>query len=234
MINERRCSTMTAIDVTEKNKAEIRLTKAIIETQEEERNVIGGELHDNICQILAGSVLNLSIIKPGLQENKATILSQVIDYIKLASNEIRNLSHRLAPAFFDDIELGESLLQLLTSINPEGKFETHLIYDKELDNVNLKRDLQINLYRIMQEQLNNIIKYAHASTIEASLSIIAGNLRFEISDNGIGFDEEKVSKGIGFANMTRRAKLFSGSFNVTSSINNGCKVTITIPSDQLS
>ena len=232
-INERRCSTMIAIDVTEKNMAELRLTKAIIETQEEERNVIGGELHDNICQILAGSMLHLSSIKAGINAEKATILSYGLDNIKQASNEIRNLSHRLAPAFFDDMELGESLLQLLSSVNPEGKLNTHITVDKALNKVKLKRDLQINLYRIMQEQLNNIVKYSKASSIDASLTIVSGNLKFEIADNGVGFDMETASKGIGFANMKRRSKLFSGSFNVSSSINNGCKVTITIPKEQL-
>lgn len=233
IIDRRRCSTMIALDVTEKNIAEVRLTRAIIETQEEERNVIGSELHDNICQILAGSMLQLSIILGSLNEDRAAIFQKGLDHIKLASVEIRNLSHRLAPAFFDDIDIEESLLQLLSSINPDGRLKTHLSVKAELKHLDLKRDLQINLYRIMQEQLNNIIKYSKATTVEASLSIISGSLYFEISDNGVGFDTAKNFKGIGFANMTRRAKLFSGSFNVESSINNGCKVTITIPGEQL-
>ncbi|MDZ4795000.1 MAG: PAS domain S-box protein [Bacteroidota bacterium] len=233
IIDKKPCRTVIAIDVTEKNRAEIKLTQAIIKTQEEERYAIGSELHDNICQILAGTIMSLSIIKPSLNADKATFLVNGIDNIKLASSEIRNLSHRLAPAFFDDMKLNESLLQLLSSIKPEGRFQTHLTFDKDLDNINLKRELQMNFYRIMQEQLNNILKYAKASIIEVSLSIISGNLRFEISDNGVGFDEAKVSKGIGFANMNRRAKLFSGSFNVASSPNKGCRVTITIPSEQL-
>lgn len=229
MIDETLYCTMIAIDVTERNMAELRLTKAIIETQEEQRNMIGGELHDNICQILAGSMLHLSRVMGSLNEEKAAILLIGLDHIKQATTEIRNLSHRLAPAFFDDMDMEDSLLQLLNSINPEGRFKTYVTVDKELNNIKLRRDLKINLYRIMQEQLNNIIKYAQASTVEASLSIISGNLSFEISDDGVGFDTEKASNGIGFANMTRRAKLFSGSFSVVSSINKGCKVTITIP-----
>lgn len=233
VINKVACRTVIAVDVTEKNIAEIKLTQAIIKTQEEERNAIGSELHDNICQILAGTMLNLSIIKPDLAEKKATILSNSINYIQLASNEIRNLSHRLAPAFFDDMKLKDSLLQLISSINVEGRFKTDFKISKELDNINLKREVQINLYRIMQEQLNNIIKYSGANKIEVTVSIDANMLRFEIFDNGVGFDEEKVSKGIGFANMARRAKLFSGSFNVTSSPNNGCRIIITMPTDAL-
>ncbi len=148
VIDESPCRTIIAIDVTEKNRAEIRLTEAIIKSQEEERYAIGGELHDNICQILAGSMLSLSTLKSTLSDDKANIFSQGINNIKLASNEIRNLSHRLAPAFFDDMDLRESMSQLITSINIEGKFKTHLIFGKELETISLKRDLQINLYRI--------------------------------------------------------------------------------------
>ena len=233
-INEKPCRIVIAINVTEKNKAELRLTQAIIKTQEEERYGIGSELHDNICQILAGSMLVLGSIKNSIKEDEALILSQGIGNIKLASNEIRNLSHRLAPAFFDDINFKDSLSQLLSSINPEKKFETQLTVDSEVSNMKLIKDLQLNLYRIMQEQLNNIIKYANASLIKVSVSIESGNLKFQIADNGVGFDEEKISKGIGFANMTRRAKLFSGNFKVASSPGNGCLVTISIPAGLIS
>ena len=212
---------------------EIKLTQAIIKTQEDERFAIGSELHDNICQILVSSMLNLSSIKSSLNEDKAAILSHGMSNIKLATTEIRNISHRLAPAFFDDMNLKESLMQLLSSINLTEKFETHLTFGKEVSSINLKRDLQINFYRITQEQLNNILKYAKASIIHVSLSIVLGDLRFEISDNGVGFDEYNVCKGIGFANMSRRANLFSGRFKVESSPNNGCKVIITIPSHQI-
>lgn len=229
VVDERPCRIVIAINVTEKNMAELRLTQAIIKTQEEERYGLGAELHDNICQILAGTMLILGTIKTNLQEHETTILSQGIDNIRLASNEIRNLSHRLAPAFFDDIKFKDSLLQLLSSINPEKKFETQLTVDSEVSNMKLIKDLQLNLYRIMQEQLNNILKYAKASVIKVSVSIVSGNLKFEIADNGVGFDEEKISKGIGFANMTRRAKLFSGNFKVESSPGNGCRIIISIP-----
>lgn len=234
IVNGKPCRIVISIDVTEKNLTELRLTQAIIKTQEEERNLIGSELHDNICQILAGSVLNLSVIKPHLDENNVSILNLGIDNIKLAANEIRNLSHRLAPAFFEDMNLYQSLLQLLATMNPDGRYETHLNFDKELAAIKLKMDLQINLYRIMQEQLNNINKYSKANLINVTLSLNEENLKFEISDNGIGFDVENVSKGIGFANMIRRAKLLSGNLVVISSPGNGCKVIITIPVTELS
>ena len=86
----------------------------------------------------------------------------------------------------------------------------------------------------MQEQLNNINKYSKANLINVTLSLKEENLKFEISDNGIGFDVENVSKGIGFANMIRRAKLLSGNLVVISSPGNGCKVIITIPVTELS
>lgn len=131
VIDERRCRSVVAIDVTEKNKAEIKLTQAIIKTQEDERYAIGSELHDNVCQILAGSMLSLASIKEGINEDKVTVFSQCLDHIKLASDEIRNLSHRLAPAFFDDMSLKESFRELLLSMNPEKHFTPRLSFDTD-------------------------------------------------------------------------------------------------------
>jgi signal transduction histidine kinase len=233
VIDERPCCTIIAVDVTEKNMAELKLTQAIIKTQEEERYAIGSELHDNVCQILVGSIMNLSFVLPSLNDEKSEILSTGINHIKKAATEIRNLSHRLAPAFFDDVQLRDSLLHLLSSINVGGRFKTYLMYDKKIESIDLNRDLQINLYRILQEQLNNIIKHAEATIINVGLSLDSGNLLFEIKDNGVGFTQDIIYKGIGFANMTRRAKLFSGSFAIDASPGNGCKITIVIPEERL-
>lgn len=233
VIDERPCCTVIAIDVTEKNMAELKLTQAIIKTQEEERYAIGGELHDNVCQILVGSIMNLSFVLPSLNDERSKILTTGINNIKMAATEIRNLSHRLAPVFFDDVQLKDSLLHLLSSINVSGQFKTHLMYDEKIESIDLNRDLQINLYRILQEQLNNIIKYAKATEINVSFELRANGLLFEIKDNGIGFTPDRANKGIGFANMTRRAKLFSGTFNVDTSPGNGCKITIIFPVERL-
>ena len=90
-------------------------------------------------------------------------------------------------------------------------------------------ELKINLYRILQEQLNNIIKYAGATEIFVGLKFVDNNLKLTIKDNGKGFDPKQYSKGIGLENMKRRAKLFSGTFKLNTSPDKGCEITIEIP-----
>lgn len=89
--------------------------------------------------------------------------------------------------------------------------------------------MQLNLHRILQEQLRNIQKYANASIIEVDVLMHYHKLKMKISDNGIGFNTDKVKAGIGLANMKRRAELFSGKFEINSSPGNGCEIIIGIP-----
>ena len=99
VLEGRNCILTIAIDVTERNQYENRITKAIIKTQEDERFEIGSELRDNVCQILAAAGIYLSRLKPSLKNSALALYYQSSDGIRLATEEIRNLSHRLAHAF---------------------------------------------------------------------------------------------------------------------------------------
>jgi PAS domain S-box-containing protein len=229
LINNKKCKSVIAIDVTEKNLHESQITKAIIKTQEDERYEIGGELHDNVCQILATSLMSLGMIKAKMPPEKRIFLDECKSYISMALEEIRNLSHRLAPAFFDDSTLQEAFAELLHSFNPENKYKVALSFDKALINHGVGLDLQLNLYRILQEQLRNISRYANADMIKVEVALSGNNLSMEIADNGVGFNPELVKKGIGLSNMKRRVEVFSGNMEIISSPGNGCIIWVQIP-----
>jgi len=220
---------IVSIDVTERNQYEQKLARAAIKMQEEERYEIGGELHDNVCQILTASQLSLSMIKKSLTPEAAEFFNQGNQYISLASKEIRNLSHRLAPAFFDEATMEDAFRGLLYGFNVAKKYKVKLSFDCNSRNFPIDRDLQLNLYRILQEQLKNILKYANASTIEVNFSIKNKILRMKIGDDGVGFDMGKIKEGIGLANMNRRVRLFSGNFTIESSTGKGCEILVEIP-----
>lgn len=221
---------MIAIDVTEKNLYEQKLTKAAIKAQEEERYEIGGELHDNVCQILAGALMTLGLLKSALPLDSIDTFDQTYRYINDATVEIRNLSHRLAPAFFDKQTLEEAFVGLLNSFNMGDKYSISLNVDTQFKQQALNRDLQLNLYRILQEQLRNIMKHAKATTIDVEVSVKNDNrLEMGIADNGIGFDAKTIKGGIGLANMNRRVQLFSGTFTINSAPGKGCKVLAEVP-----
>lgn len=228
-INGEMATLVIGIDVTEKNLYEHKITRAIIKTQEDERYEIGGELHDNVCQILATSLMSLAMLKKSVPEASLPMLDQCKGYINMASEEIRNLSHQLAPAFFDDSDLEEAFEMLLKAFNIENIYTTRLSYDESMKKNDIPLDLQLNLYRIVQEQLKNILKYARADIIELDLLIYNKKLIMRITDNGIGFNMATVKKGIGLANMKRRAELFSGYLEVDSFPGRGCIITVDIP-----
>jgi PAS domain S-box-containing protein len=229
IINEKSFQSVIAIDVTEKNLSEHKIIKAIIKTQEDERYEIGGELHDNVCQILAASQLFLSMLKESLAPSKIELFNQCKENIALASDEIRNLSHRLAPAFFDNSTMEEAFRRLFNTFNIDEKLEIFLNFDDNVKKYPIGLEIQLNLYRILQEQLRNILKYANATTIQVDVLIYNNKLKMRILDNGVGFNVETVKGGIGLANMKRRAELFSGKFEINSFPGEGCIIAIEIP-----
>lgn len=217
-----------ARDVTENIRRDQEITKAIMNAQEQERSQIGAELHDNVNQILAGVLLNLGMtkVKP-ISEQKEWVDTSMSN-IHLAISEIRKLSHRLSPVSVDDNSLKETFTSLLKSINVNNQYKIKFII-KEVDELEIIGDIQLNLYRILQEQLNNIMKYAKATVIEVSLRLQSNAIQLRIYDNGIGFDTKHSKNGIGLSNIKKRSQLFSGNFFLNSSPGNGCEIIVEIP-----
>jgi len=229
VINETMLRSVIAIDVTERKQYEYNITKAIIKAQEDERYEIGGELHDNVCQILAACQMSLGMLKDAIPAAKAPYYNQCNDYIKMASDDIRNLSNDLAPAFLKESNLPEAFGRMLNSFNVDHHYETQLHCSENVKNYPLSFELQQNLYRILQEQLKNIAHHAHASSIEVDVAIESNKLNMQIRDNGAGFVVKDAEDGIGFTNIKRRVELYSGKIDIESSPGNGCKISLMIP-----
>ena len=218
-----------AIDISERVAFDNRLTRAIIKTQEDERYEIGSELHDNVCQLLAAVQMFISVLKPSVKEEGLTMLQKVSDNTGIAIQEIRNLSHRLAPAFFSDSTLEDAVSRLIEDFSLGKEVEIRVSFDPLIKKMEMNRDLILNLYRILQEQMRNIQKYANANLIELSLTMEGDHLFMSIKDNGVGFDTTSIKTGIGLANMKRRAELFGGKTIVNSSPGHGCEIVVNIP-----
>jgi PAS domain S-box-containing protein len=218
-----------AIDVTEKILVDHKITKAIIKTQEDERYEIGSELHDNVCQLLATSQMLLGMLKNSVDPEGVRLFDQCKEYISMALNDVRNVSHRLAPAFHEESTMEETLRNLIRNSNPGNDYKISMKFSDPLKDIRLGREIQLNLYRILQEQLRNINKYANAQSITIDLDIEGQNLVMRIFDDGVGFDTFTVKDGIGLANMRRRAELFAGKMYIDSSPGNGCRITVKIP-----
>jgi len=186
-----------------------------------------------VCQILTSSQLSLKMLKKVLGPKELIWYEKGTEAITLASREIRNLSHRLAPSFFNDTTLELAITTLVNTFNIEEKYQIHILFDDKFKAQPTKQEFQINLYRIVQEQLKNILKYSEATVIEIVGNVKNGKLIMEIIDNGLGFDTNQNFTGIGMANMKRRTELFLGKFEVISSKGKGCKITIEVPLEEI-
>jgi two-component system sensor histidine kinase UhpB len=220
---------MIAIDVTDKVLFENKLTKSIIQAQEEERIEIGSELHDNVCQILASSNIRLSMLSEFVDKQGLEYFSQSKNMINLALNEIRNLSHRLAPVFYELSSFNELVENLLNDFSFTEEVTISLLIDDEINYQSLQKDLQLNIFRILQEQLRNIYNYSQANNLSIAMEIKCNQLMLIISDDGIGFDVKKSKKGIGLANIQRRVEMFAGTFQIETAPGKGCRMEIAIP-----
>lgn len=218
-----------AVDITEKNLYEQKLNRAIIKAQEEERYQIGAELHDNVCQILATIKITLDVIRPSVNNDARPLFEKTHQYLKFATDETRNLSHRLAPVFIEGSSFIKAFQQLLRDFNVGNKYDLNIEIDEAISNLTILPDLQVNLYRVLQEQLRNIFKYSEATSIELNLFEKNNILYMIIADNGKGFNPDKIEDGIGLANMQRRIKMFNGSFKIISAEGSGCTIFISIP-----
>ncbi len=229
LIDGKDCILTIAVDITERKQVEYKMTKAIIKTQEDERYEIGGELHDNVCQILASTKMTLSMLKPSLSGPAVDLYNQSSEGILEAIKEIRNLSHRLAPAFFDNTKLEDAFEGLFKTFNVRNTYNISMEFDCRAKNHIIKQEIQLSLYRILQEQLRNIITHANCTSIEVNVFIKDDKLQMRIADNGIGFNMNQLKDGIGLSNMKRRAEIISGEFHIDSSIGKGCEILIAIP-----
>ncbi|MDR3713729.1 MAG: PAS domain-containing protein [Puia sp.] len=198
--------------LTQERKArEKEITEAVITAQEKERADIGKELHDNLNQILGATKLYIEIAKTD-EENRKVYLEKSAGYIVQVIEEIRRISKVLATPVFKIMGLYESikiLLDDLIAIHPiKIEFRHEGIPEKTLD-----EKLQLTIFRIVQEQLNNILKHANAGRASIVLTKRANKIQLVISDDGGGCDLSEERQGVGLINIRSRAELCRG--NVT-------------------
>jgi PAS domain S-box-containing protein len=222
-------------DISEKKLMEERLleqviqeqkniAKAVVNAQEKERAEIGMELHDNINQLLAASNLYLS---HGLsQADHKPFILQSKEYIVKAMEEIRKLSHVLVgPAHEKTMGLIAAVEELISNISIVKEININFNYSTYDENES-EIGLKTVIYRIIQEQMSNILKHAKASEVKIELKKEQNDLILVITDNGQGFDTSVKGKGIGLKNIRNRAELYDGTVKIVCPPGKGCKMKI--------
>ncbi len=236
-IDGKKYRSVIAIDITEKlikekeyqNQKAIgfkNLTKAVINAQEKERTEIGEELHDNVSQLLAASKIYLNHSLSCVGDKKNEFITKSYEYIGTAMNEIRKLSHALVGVTGDkELTLCDSIEELIKNITAIENIAIDFTCPSYTDHTTDAGLKQI-IYRIVQEQLSNILKYAEATNVEIEIKPDNEDLLLIINDNGKGFNTYEKSTGIGLKNIKSRAAVYNGEVYILSSVGNGCKMKV--------
>ncbi|WP_132054783.1 response regulator [Pseudocnuella soli] len=207
------------------------LVEAVLEAQENERKNIGRELHDNINQILTAVKLNLGLAMdhPDLQEK---LLAKSIQNVAQVMDEIRKLAKELIlPGNLKELGLVYSVEDLAKEmLEPQG-IQRHC-HIATIPRVEQSEDLKLNIFRMVQEQLCNIVKYAAASSVTIQLFEKNGQVHLHITDDGRGFDPLVKHKGVGLTNIISRAQLFSGQVTINSYPGGGCNLQVVLSLNQ--
>lgn len=207
------------------------LNEVTIITQEKEREEIGRELHDNINQLLAITMLYISMADTEDVKMRTDMVGRSTEVVKKGIEEIRKLSKRLISPVLD-MGLDEALKSLVDESGKAMGVKFRFHKDK-YEYGSISRPLQMMVYRIAQEQFNNISKYANAANVKVDLSVKKGNIfHLVIIDDGDGFDTSKSSAGVGLRNMRSRVKIYDGKVELESAPGKGCKVEVIIPLDK--
>ncbi len=200
------------------------ITNAVITAQEKERQELGSELHDNINQILAGSRLYLGLAKKELNIDHPYLI-ETDTLIFSAITEIRTLSHSLIAPSLHESELLAAIGNII-EVTQETSGIIISLQACGFDETDIPDKLKLSIYRIIQEQFNNILKHAGAQKIIVRLIQEKEKTLLSIKDDGVGFDTTKKSNGVGLMNIKTRASLFNGDLSIISSPGNGCELRV--------
>jgi signal transduction histidine kinase len=229
---------MTAVsDITQKKLMELeilnqkvqqqkKITRAVITAQEKERTKIGQELHDNVNQILATSRIYLTTAMTSKMAGKENLIPQAIGLIDSAIDELRFLArNEITPQ--GKLSLKELIQPLVDALNERSAIRTRFVYRVAVPAIDI--DLKLNIYRIIQEQITNILKHAHASSVDILLGSDDGYIHVTVADDGKGFELTDNRKGVGITNMINRIESFNGDFLLDSNPGEGCTLHVRLP-----
>lgn len=204
---------------------EMKTTYALLEGQDKERKRIAAELHDNLGSIL----VTLNMYADTLQNQKPkdipALAQKIADVTQLANTETRKISHSLDSGMLRHFGLEAAIKQLTEAVSSARKIKFNL----SLQTGEISSDASIEIYRIIQELVNNTLKHAQCSKVHLELTHVDHSLSIIYEDNGVGFNPKEVSGGMGLKNIQNRAAKLDGELIIDSTPGKGSSFIIEIP-----
>jgi len=204
-------------------------TKRLIQSQERERRRIAGELHDSLGQNLL--VINNEIQHQLQQDERESHLDELADMVLDAINEVREIAYHLHPHQLERLGLERAVESVINKVDTVS--DTHFVLRCDGIDGLFDKDVEINIYRLIQEAINNIIRHAEAAEVLIELIREPGALRIHIDDDGVGFEPKRLAErkqaGIGIRGMRDRLELIGGTLEIKSRPGEGTRLQIRVP-----
>lgn len=222
-------------DVTAHKEATERLTllsRKVIVAQEDERERLSRELHDEIGQILTALQLEMAAIakRLGKWSEESIPFSFTSSLVEDATERLRRIWLGLRPPVLDDLGLEPAAVELIEDFSERSGIDIDFTVQLDEHDKPLPREIALSTYRVIQEALNNTMRHANATSVRVSIRRDGDGLITEVQDDGEGFDpcSSQVIEGCGLQGMRERALLVGGTVSIESALGEGCIVILTV------
>lgn len=206
----------------------------IIKAQEEERKAIAREIHDGPAQSMANLLVHLEVLEKIYEDDPDTVKRELKDLKKIAKNtlaEIRKIIFNLRPSALDDLGIEAVARRYCAEFQEETGISVDFVVLGE--RIKLDSNVEITLFRVIQEALSNVKKHAMARNVRVKLEFLPEAVNLAVEDDGVGFDIEKLDEKegdhFGLTNIRERVDLLSGTVRIRSEIGCGTNIFISIP-----
>ena len=219
------------IDQLEKQQKIISM-EAMVAGQEEERKRIAKDLHDGLGNLLANVQMQFSTVQSHIKHEKAYAYREANQLLGEACGEVRKIAHNMMPGTLTKFGLVSAILDMKSNIEKSKQISVDVqVYGiKE----RLEEKVEISLYRIIQELMNNILKHARATEVMIQLAQQGDELNLLVEDNGQGFDlaKAKAGGGLGMQSLQSRVSYINGTLEIDTAPGQGCSIMINLPVHQ--
>jgi signal transduction histidine kinase len=223
------------VEIREKKIAELEkerlylAARSVMEGEEAERSRLASDLHDGLGGLLSGIKINLSSMKENavITHENVNAFNRALSLLDTSISELRRIAHNMMPETLNYYGLKTALEDFCTQVSPAGQPVLELQFFG--DDIRFTKEIELTMYRIVQELVNNALKHSGATQINIQLFSEAKRLFAQVTDNGKGFDPamiEKERKGKGIDNIRDRVTAINGKFEIWSQPGQGAEITV--------
>ena len=209
----------------QRRNSEKRILSAVIRAEEQQRQHFSKELHDGLGPLLSAVKMSVSALaKREHDEHSRQIIANMDQAISLAVKSIREVSNNLSPNILENFGVSRALTSFINRLKLVTI--TRIVYETSLRDERFSQDIEVIVYRVVCELLNNTMKHAQAAKATVKMTLNRDTLTVFYEDDGVGFDPEAQSEGMGLSNIVSRISSAKGEIAIESDLGMGMQVSI--------